>query len=80
MVGVGSSKLAQVTHRAPADLTVHVHLLHLMLRTHQYLRIFRRKTYLIVPEGKISLGHTSATHSCVLYSYTGCITYRTTRS
>lgn len=38
VVGVGSSQLAQVTHGSSADLTVHVHLLHLMFWTHEHLR------------------------------------------
>lgn len=37
VVGVGSSQLAQVTHGSSADLTVHVHLLHLVLWTHEHL-------------------------------------------
>lgn len=37
MVGVGSSQLAEVTHGPFADFTVHVHLLHLMLWTHEHL-------------------------------------------
>lgn len=37
VVGMGSSQLAEVTHRSFADFTVHVHLLHLMLRTHEHL-------------------------------------------
>lgn len=43
VVGVGSSQLAEVTHRPPAHLTVHVHLLHLMLGTHQQLEKYNRK-------------------------------------
>ena len=39
MVGVGTAQLAEVTDRPSAHLTVHVHLLHLMLRTHQYLGV-----------------------------------------
>lgn len=38
VVSMGSSKLAQVTHGTPADLTVHVHLLHLVLWAHENLR------------------------------------------
>lgn len=38
VVGVGSSQLAQVTHWSSADLTVHVHFLHLVLWTHEHLR------------------------------------------
>lgn len=37
VVGVGSSQFTEVTHWSFADLTVHVHLLHLMLWTHEHL-------------------------------------------
>lgn len=37
VVGVGSSQLAQVADRPPADLTVHVDLLHLVLWAHEHL-------------------------------------------
>lgn len=37
MVGVGSSQLAQVADWSPAHLTVHVDLLHLVLRAHEHL-------------------------------------------
>lgn len=37
VVGVGSSQLAQMTDRPSTHLTVHVHLLHLMLWTHEHL-------------------------------------------
>lgn len=37
MVGVGSSQLAQVADGSPADLTVHVDLLHLVLWAHEHL-------------------------------------------
>lgn len=38
VVGVGSSQFAQVANWAPADLTVHVHLLHLVLGAHEHLQ------------------------------------------
>lgn len=38
MVGVGSSQLAQVADWSPADLTVHVDLLHLVLWAHEHLQ------------------------------------------
>lgn len=37
VVGVGSSQLAQVADWSPAHLTVHVDLLHLVLRAHEHL-------------------------------------------
>lgn len=46
VVGVGSSQLAQVTHRSSADLTVHVHLLHLVLWTHEHLRYLKNNNEL----------------------------------
>ena len=39
MVGVGTAQLAEVTDGPSANLTVHVHLLHLVLRTHEYLGV-----------------------------------------
>lgn len=44
VVGVGSSQLAQVTHGPSADFTVHVHLLHLVLRTHEHLRCLKNNS------------------------------------
>lgn len=38
MVGVGSSQFAQVANWSSADLAVHVHLLHLVLRAHEHLQ------------------------------------------
>lgn len=38
VVGVGSSQLAQVADWPPADLTVHVDLLHLVLWAHEHLQ------------------------------------------
>lgn len=42
VVGMRSSQLAQVAHGSFADLTVHVNLLHLMLRTHEHLIYIHR--------------------------------------
>lgn len=44
VVGVGSSQLAEVTHGSSADLTVHVHLLHLVLWTHEHLAVNRTRS------------------------------------
>lgn len=38
VVGVGSSQFAQVANWSSADLTVHVHLLHLVLWAHEHLQ------------------------------------------
>lgn len=38
MVGVGSSQFAQVANWSSANLTVHVHLLHLVLWAHEHLQ------------------------------------------
>lgn len=48
VVGVGTSQLAQVTHRSPADLAVHVHLLHLVLGTHEDLPLNRNSKIMVV--------------------------------
>lgn len=64
VVGVGSSQLAQVTHGPSADLTVHVHLLHLMLRTHEHLIYLKNNSH--VCEGHHT--HTQA-HFSVLTAF-----------
>lgn len=38
VVGVGSSQFAQVANWSSADFTVHVDLLHLVLRAHEHLQ------------------------------------------
>lgn len=38
VVGVGSSQFAQVANWSSADLTVHVHFLHLVLWAHEHLK------------------------------------------
>lgn len=68
MVGMGSSQLAQVTHGPSADLTVHVHLLHLMLWTHEHLTYLKNNSE--VHDGHHTLTHThfSVLTACHLQS------------
>lgn len=51
VVGVGPSQFTQMTHGPFADFTVHVHLLHLMLRTHEHLRNLINKTHIVIVLG-----------------------------
>lgn len=67
MVGVGSSQLTQVTHGSSADLTVHVHLLHLVFWTHEHLRQNNSKLKSQTTHTKDTYRHTNLTkntHCC----------------